>query len=117
RPVALSQPLGRVVGGREGEDVALLQVAVPAAQTLQALLLLLELRERELRLRHFAVDLGDELRAVRDELSPLVLARAAEGVDDQRRRSVVVRADVEGADGAAAFVRQRRCALQGGSEG
>src|SRR5215470_16950992 len=60
------------------EEVAELELAVPAAESIQALLFLVELGERELLIAELAVDLGLELGALAEELRPLVLAPGGE---------------------------------------
>src|SRR5262245_48438425 len=62
---------GRLGGFRRTEDVAAGQVAVPAAEAFEALLLLLEFGEGELLDPDLLGDLFVELRAVREELDPL----------------------------------------------
>src|SRR5262249_28317406 len=65
--------------GRGGaEEVAELEVAVPAPEPLQALLLLVQLGERELLVGELALELGLVLAALPDELTPLVLATGRE---------------------------------------
>src|SRR5262249_57736524 len=66
--------------GRRGraEDVPELKLAIPASQPLEALLLLVELSERELCLGNLAVELGLVLAALGEELGPLLLTGGAE---------------------------------------
>ena len=63
-----------VGSGRTGEEISRASVPVPAAQPVQALLFLLELREGELAERLFLVELGEVLAAVGAKLRPLLLA-------------------------------------------
>jgi hypothetical protein len=54
--------------------VPFLQIAIPPSQSLQALLFLFAFREGQFFFRGFLGDLRGELRAVGNELGPLLLA-------------------------------------------
>src|SRR5262245_65066126 len=72
--LALLQTAVGFRGGRGAEKVAQLEVAVPAPEPLEALLLLVQLGERELLLGHLAFELCLVLVALSDELAPFLLA-------------------------------------------
>ena len=74
---ALERFVGRRRRGR-AEHVAELQLAEPAAQPFQALLFLVEFCDGELALGDLAIELGLVLRALAQELDPLLLPRRGE---------------------------------------
>src|SRR5262245_2969761 len=76
--LALLQTAVGCRGGRGAEKVAQLEVAVPAPEPLEALLLLVQLGERELLLGDLAFELGLVLAALGDELAPFLLATGGE---------------------------------------
>src|SRR5215831_17482687 len=76
--LALLQTAVGFRGGRGAEEVAQLEVAVPAPEPFEALLLLVQFGERELLLGDFAFELGLVLAALGDELAPFLLATGGE---------------------------------------
>src|SRR6266545_3770672 len=82
-------------GLRQRERVAGLEVAPPAAQPLQAVLLLLQLGQGELAQPLLLGQLGLVLAAVGDELGPLLLTGAGELGRQQRAGRLVVRIGVQ----------------------
>jgi len=76
--LALSQPLICFAVGRRPEQVAQLQLAMPAPETVEALLFLVEFGRRELLLCELAIELAFVLGAFADELQPLFLAGRCE---------------------------------------
>ena len=64
--------------GRGSEEIAQLQLSVPAPESLEALFLLVELGEGEFLLGEFALDFGLVLDGFGDELGPFFLATCGE---------------------------------------
>src|SRR5262249_59771701 len=87
--------LGGRFGGGRAERLAELELAVPAAKPVEALLLLVQLGKRELLRVELAVDLGLVLRTLADELGPLVLAPGCEERLEAQRLRLVAPAGVE----------------------
>src|SRR4051812_42975668 len=84
------QSIGRLHGGVQAEHVTALQVAVPAAQPIQALLLLLQLGQGELGRPHLLGDLLLVLAAVCVELVPLLQPDLQERLPQRGLRLLVL---------------------------
>ena len=76
--LASLQPAFGFVGRWGAEEVAELEVSVPAAEPLEALFLLVEFGEREFLLGEFALDFGLVLDGFGDELGPFFLTTCSE---------------------------------------
>ena len=108
-----------LVGGfclRQFQDVAFLQVPVPAPQPVEALFLFLEFGEGEFLLLDFLGDFLLELAAVGQEFGPFLDACRLEGVPDQCRGGFVAGGGVNESQGAAAIAAQFPGPVQVGLE-
>src|SRR5262245_44155764 len=115
--LALLQTVIGFVGGGGAEQVAELEVAVPAPEPLQALLLFVQLGERELLLGDFAFELGLVLAALGDELAPFLLSPGGEEGLQALVLGSIAAAGVQEQRVTVAALDQRDCALESLLEG
>lgn len=114
--LAVPQPTFRDLRLGKGEDVALLQIAVPPAQPIQALLLLLKLTESELLLPDLVVDLCLVLAAVGLELVPFIQTSRHERIANQCQPCLTSRRRLDDSESATTRVSEFFGTLQRGLE-
>ena len=103
--------------GRGSEEIAQLQLSVPAPESLEALFLLVELGERELLFGDLLVELRLVLLALAEELEPFGLASGGEDVLEPGGLVGVATAPVKEQDLSLSALGQPERPLQGGIEG